>query len=168
MMPLRPCLARATAPPLPAMPTLPAVSTIAQTIQLSLAPVFMLAAIGQLLNVLAGRLARVIDRARALELLLERAGDEAHHGRLKWELRLLDRRMSIINAALFMSVLSAVMACLVIALLFVANLGKFHIGTWIALAFILSVSLLILCLAAFMIEVRISLRAIHVRKEILS
>ncbi len=165
---LQPCLSRATAPPLPMMPTLPAVSTIAQTIQLSLAPVFMLAAIGQLLNVLAGRLARVIDRARALELLLERADDEAHRARLKWELRLLDRRMSIINAALFVSVLSAVMACLVIALLFVANLAKFHIGTWIALAFILSVMMLILCLAAFMIEVRVSLRAIHVRKEILS
>jgi hypothetical protein len=38
------------------MPTIPAISTIAQTIQLSLAPVFMLAGIGQLLNVLAGRL----------------------------------------------------------------------------------------------------------------
>ncbi|WP_273958736.1 hypothetical protein, partial [Lacticaseibacillus paracasei] len=36
-----------------AMPTLLQVSTIAQTIQLSLAPVFMLAAIGQILNVLA-------------------------------------------------------------------------------------------------------------------
>lgn len=46
---------------------LPAVSTIAQTIQLSLAPVFMLAGIGQLLNVLAGRLSRVIDRARQLD-----------------------------------------------------------------------------------------------------
>ena len=38
---------------------------------------------------------------------------------------------------------------------------------WIALAFILSVCLLTACLIAFMVEVRISLRAIHVRKEIL-
>ena len=73
------------------MPTMPAVTTIAQTIQLSLAPVFMLAAIGQILNVLAGRLARVIDRARALESLLgEIDGDEA--ARRKWELKLLDER----------------------------------------------------------------------------
>ena len=49
------------------MPNFLQVSAIAQTIQLSLAPVFMLAAIGQILNVLAGRLARVIDRARILE-----------------------------------------------------------------------------------------------------
>jgi hypothetical protein len=148
------------------MPTMPAVTTIAQTIQLSLAPVFMLAAIGQILNVLAGRLARVIDRARALESLLgEIDGDEA--ARRKWELKLLDERMSIINGALFLSVSSAVMACIVIAMLFVANLAKLHIGTWIALVFIVAVTLLILCLTAFMWEVRVSLRAIHVRKEIL-
>ncbi|MET4896242.1 DUF2721 domain-containing protein [Sphingomonadaceae bacterium jetA1] len=150
------------------MPTLPAVTTIAQTIQLSLAPVFMLAAIGQLLNVLAGRLARVIDRARALEMMIHKIDDGPDRLRHKWELRLLDRRMSIINAALFLAVSSAVMACVVIAGLFIANIFKIHIGTWIASAFILAVCLLILCLTAFMVEVRISLRAIHVRKEILN
>ena len=75
--------------------------------------------------------------------------------------------MSIINAALFLAVSSAVMACVVIALLFIANIAKFHIGTWIALAFIVAVALLICCLTAFMWEVRVSLRAIHVRKDLL-
>ena len=150
-----------------AMPVFFQVSTIAQTIQLSLAPVFMLAAIGQILNVLAGRLARVIDRARILE---ERVlGPETGADRVRdiWELKLLDERMSIINAALFLAVSSAVMACVVIALLFIANIAKFHIGTWIALAFIVAVALLICCLPAFMWEVRVSLRAIHVRKDLL-
>ena len=152
---------------MPRMPTLPVVTNIAQTIQLSLAPVFMLAAIGQLLNVLAGRLARVIDRARALELLLIRSDDEEERTRHKRELRLLDERMTIINAALFLAVSSAVMACIVIALLFIANIGEFHIGTVIAIVFIVAVTLLTACLTAFMFEVRVSLRAIHVRKEIL-
>lgn len=150
------------------MPNFLQVSAIAQTIQLSLAPVFMLAAIGQILNVLAGRLARVIDRARILEqrvLVPEQGGDPT---RDIWELKLLDERMSIINAALFLAVSSAVAACIVIALLFIANIAKLHIGTWIALVFIVAVSLLICCLTAFMWEVRVSLRAIHVRKEILS
>ena len=149
------------------MPTILQVSTIAQTIQLSLAPVFMLAAIGQILNVLAGRLARVIDRARILE---ERviAANGRDRDRDVWELKLHDERMSIINAALFLSVLSAVMACIVIALLFVANIAKLHIATAIAFCFILAVTLLTCCLAAFMWEVRVSLRAIHVRKDILS
>lgn len=149
------------------MPTLLQVSTIAQTIQLSLAPVFMLAAIGQILNVLTGRLARVIDRARVLEerVIAETGRDQQ---RDVWELKLLDERMSIINGALLLAVLSAVMACIVIALLFVANIAGLHIGTGIAFFFILAVALLTCCLASFMWEVRVSLRAIHVRKEILS
>ena len=108
-----------------------------------------------------------IDRARVLEdRVLGSEGTDRQ--RYVWELKLLDERMSIINAALFLSVSSAVMACIVIALLFIANIASFHIGTWIALAFIVAVALLICCLSAFMWEVRVSLRAIHVRKEILS
>lgn len=148
------------------MPTIPAVSTIAQTISLSLSPVFMLAGIGALLNVLAGRLSRVIDRTRALESL-HSASSGAERERQVWELRLLDRRISIVNAALFMAVSSAVMTCLVVALLFVANLAKLHLGTAVAVAFILAMLLLIAAFVAFMIEVRVSLRSIHVRKELL-
>jgi hypothetical protein len=144
----------------------PAVTTIAQTIQLSLSPVFMLAGIGALLNVLAGRLSRVVDRAREVESLHPRStGPE--HDRHVWELRLLDKRMSVINAALVMAVSSAVMTCMVVALLFVAELARLHIGTVVALSFILAMILLTASLAAFLIEVRMSLRAIHIRPELL-
>jgi hypothetical protein len=148
------------------IPTLPGVATIAQTIALSLSPVFMLAGIGALLNVLAGRLSRVVDRTRALEQLHPRStGPE--HDRHVWELRLLDRRISVINNSLFLAVASAVMTCTVVVLLFVATLTKLHLGTIVALSFILAMLLLIAALSAFMIEVRMSLRAVHVRKELL-
>ncbi len=150
----------------PVMPTIPAISTIAQTIQLSLAPVFMLAGIGQLLNVLAGRLSRVIDRARKLELLHGSIAGPDHH-RYVWELRLLDRRMTIINAALFLAVSSAIMTCVLIALLFIAELAKLHFGTAVALCFILAMILLIAALVSFIVEVRISLRAFRIRPELL-
>lgn len=144
----------------------PEVSTIAQTIQLSLSPVFMLAGIGALLNVLAGRLARVVDRARVLEGLHPRTtGPE--HDRHVWELRLLDRRISIINWALFLAVTSAVMTCAVVALLFIAELASLHIGQYVAVTFIASMTLLIVSLICFMFEVRVSLGAIHVRDELL-
>jgi MFS family permease len=145
---------------------IPAISTIAQTIQLSLAPVFMLAGIGQLLNVLAGRLSRVIDRARKLEHL-HPSSSGPEHDRHVTELRLLDRRMTIINAALFLSVTSAIMTCLLIALLFVGSLAKLHLGRHVAIAFILAMLLLIAGLIAFMVEVRISLRAFRIRPELL-
>lgn len=148
------------------MPILPAVTTIAQTIQLSLSPIFMLTAVGTLLNVLAGRLSRVIDRARALEALHPRSTG-AEHDRHIWELRLLDRRMTVVNAGLFLGVSSAILTCTTVALLFVAELVKLHIGTLVALFFILSMLLLILALICFMVEVRMSLRANHVRAELI-
>ncbi len=146
--------------------SIPAVTTIAQTIQLSLSPVFMLAGIGALLNVLAGRLSRVVDRARAVEQLHPRSTGPKH-ARHVWELRLLNRRISVINAALVLAVSSAVMTCLVVALLFVAELVKLHIGTIVALSFILAMALLISALASFLIEVRMSLNAIRIRPELL-
>ena len=50
---------------------------IAETIQLSVTPVFLLVATGSLLNVFTGRLARVIDRSRVLmERWAETEGQE--------------------------------------------------------------------------------------------
>lgn len=143
-----------------------AVTTIAQTIQLSLSPVFMLAGIGAILNVLAGRLGRVVDRARDLELRHE-ATSGTERARYQAELRLLDRRMSIVNAALFLCVSSAVATCLVVALLFTGELTGVPIGTVVAITFVLSMALLISGLAMFIIEVRLSLRATRVRVELL-
>jgi hypothetical protein len=144
----------------------PGLNTVASTIQIAIAPVFLLAGLGSILNVLAGRLSRIIDRVRALEALHPRStGPE--HDRHVWELRILDRRISVINAALFFCVASAVLVCLVVALLFVARLVHLKIGTAVAVAFIIAMLLLMVGLILFLIEVRISLRAIHVRAELL-
>lgn len=148
------------------LPNLPEVSTIAQSIQLSLSPIFMLAGIGALLNVLAGRLSRVVDRARALEQL-HPASTGPEHDRHVWELRLLDRRITVINFALLLAVGSAVLTCVVVALLFVASLTRLHMGPAVAVTFILAMLMLILSLTGFMVEVRVSLRAIHVREDLL-
>ena len=148
------------------MPTFPAVSTIAQTIQLSLSPVFMLAGIGAFVNVLAGRLSRVVDRGRALEALHPRSHGPEHDRHVR-ELRVLDRRIRLINAGLLLAVLSAVTTCLVVTLLFVAELARLHIGRGVAVAFILAMGLLIAALAAFMIEVRVATHALRIRPELL-
>ncbi|URW77059.1 DUF2721 domain-containing protein [Sphingomonas donggukensis] len=144
----------------------PRLATVAATIQTAIAPVFLLAGIGAILNVLAGRLSRIIDRTRALEALHPRStGPE--HDRHVWELRILDRRISVINAALSLCVASAVAVCLVVALLFVARLVNLHIGQAVAVIFIATMAMLTTGLILFLIEVRISLRAIHVRSELL-
>jgi hypothetical protein len=142
------------------------IATIAQTIQVAIAPVFLLAGMGAILNVMAGRLARIVDRVRKLEELHPRStGPE--HDRHVWELRILDKRITVINAALGLCASSAMLISLVVALLFAAQLANLHIGTAIALAFILAMLMLTAALALFLVEVRTSLRSIHVRKELL-
>ena len=92
-------------------------SAIAQTIQLSVTPVFLLVATGSLLNVIAGRLARVVDRSRNLmERWAETEGLE--HERIVAELRIADRRMGIINNSILSAVACGIVVCVLVALLF--------------------------------------------------
>lgn len=148
------------------MMPLPQVSQVAQTIQLALAPVFLLAGIGAFLNVCTGRLARVIDRARKVEeRVLVSRGKE--HDRLVNEIRTLDRRMSVVNVSIFLSVASACAVCLVVILLFAGNLLDAHLGTPIAVLFSVSMMLQAAAFATFIQEIRLASRTIHIRNEVL-
>jgi hypothetical protein len=73
----------------------------------------------------------------------------------------------VINFGLFLAVSSAVMTCLVVAQLFVAELIGLHIATIVALTFTTAMLLLIASLVSFIIEVRTSLLAVKVREELL-
>lgn len=144
----------------------PYLSTVSATIQAAIAPVFLLAGIGAFLNVMVGRLARIVDRARQIEQLHPRStGPE--HDRHVWELRLISRRISVINTAIFLCVTSALAICAVVALLFVSRLANLHVGALVAISFILSMGLLMAGLIYFLVEVRMSRSAVHIREELL-
>ena len=49
------------------MQTESGISSIANAIQLSIAPVFLLTGVGAILGVLTNRLARIVDRSRVLD-----------------------------------------------------------------------------------------------------
>ena len=143
-----------------------AVTTVAQVIQLAVAPVFLLAGVGAFLNVCAMRLARIIDRARGIEprLLASRGGE---HDRLRADLRVLDRRIVVVNWAIFASVLSALLICAVVVLLFAAGLTGAHFGTPIALLFIASMISIGAGFFIFLIETRMASRSVRIRNELL-
>lgn len=142
------------------------VTQIAQLIQLAIAPVFLLAGIGALLNVVASRLARVVDRARALENEFH-SYDEAQRARAAAELCLLDRRMKVANWAISACTASALFTCLVVGILFVADLSEFAFGQAIAILFIATMLLLIAGLVLFLYEIRLAMRSLRVRSELL-
>ena len=143
------------------------VITVAQIIQLAVAPVFLLAGIGAFLNVCAGRLSRIVDRARTIEpLLLSSRGDE--HERWLGEIRVLDRRMALVSRAIFLSVLAAVLTCAVVVLLFAAGLTDAQFGTAIALLFIASMMAVGTGFGVFLVETRLGSRAVRIRSELLA
>jgi drug/metabolite transporter (DMT)-like permease len=142
------------------------VSTVAEIVRLALAPVFLLSGIGAFLNVLASRLSRIVDRSRDIEpKLLASRGRE--HDRWVADLRVLDRRMSLINWATGLAVTSAVLTCLVVVLLFAANLSRTHMGNAIALLFMASMLTIGAGFAVFLRETTVAARAVRVRSELL-
>jgi hypothetical protein len=146
---------------------LPGITLVAQTIQLAVAPVFLLAGIGAFLNVTAGRLARVVDRARVVEgLVLTTRGRE--HDRHIREITRLDQRMTIINWSIGLSVASAMAVALLVILLFAAELTAWKLGGVVAVLFILAMLLIAAGLTAFLVEVRLAAANIRIRSEILN
>lgn len=142
------------------------VSDIARTIQLTIAPVFLLAGIGAFLNVIAGRLNRVVDRSRYLERLYpESTGPE--HDRHVWELRLLDRRIGLASNAIFLCVASGLTVCLLVTMLFVAEIAHYGFARAIMLLFVAAMGLLAVGLVLFLVETRVAVRGIRIREDLL-
>jgi sterol desaturase/sphingolipid hydroxylase (fatty acid hydroxylase superfamily) len=139
---------------------------LAHTIQLALAPAFLLNGIGIILGMLTGRLTRIVDRARVVEAEFTPRDHPLHMHQVN-ELRLLDRRMRIVNNAIFLATSSAVVLCTVVAAMFLARLAGFGFARTLALMFALSLLLLIASLVMFLIEVRVAVRAIRIRDELL-
>jgi len=138
---------------------------LASTIQLSIAPVFLLTAIGAFLSVITTRLGRVVDRARALEANLPT--DEALRALTITELATLDRRMLLANRAVGLSVAAALTVCLLITVLFVSSVSAMNPDQLVPLLFIAALLFLTAALTAFALEVRISIRTVRVRAELL-
>lgn len=151
---------------LPIPPPETRVAEVADIIQSVLAPVFLLAGIGAFLNVLTGRLSRIVDRARDIEpQLLQSRG--AEHDRLIAELRKIDRRIALVGRAIWLSVLAALLICLVVILLFAGTLVSGQFGRAIAVLFMICMLLLGSGFALFLVETRIGARAVRVRNVLL-
>lgn len=140
------------------------VENIAHAIQLSVAPVFLLSGIGVFLGVLTQRLARVIDRARALEQRQEHASTATEHAGLDRELRLLARRGRYINRAVTSSVLSAIAVALVVALIFLSEFMRFPLAGPVSLLFIGAMLALLFGLVNFLVEVRVATLQLRIGK----
>jgi len=139
---------------------------IAHLIQIALTPIFLISAIGVILNVLTNRLSRIVDRARIMEDQLCRADYRPLDGRdLHQALGVLARRARYINAAIAFITVSALFIALVVVMLFVNAFLRWELAAFIACMFILSMLSLAAALSTFLIEVRIATRALRIGIE---
>jgi hypothetical protein len=138
---------------------------IAHLIQVALTPIFLISAIGVTLNVFTNRLARIVDRARALESDLGQAGHRADGRDLHSALIVLERRARYMNLAITLITLSALFIALVVVMLFVNAFVRWELSAFIACMFILSMLALAAALSAFLIEVRIATNSLRIGIE---
>ncbi len=134
---------------------------IAQTIQLALAPVFVLVAIGSIMNILSMRLGRVVDRSRELQKQHAlTAGVE--HDEIVREIRSLDRRIAIIGRAVLLLVLASLAIGITVVLLFLEELVHAGLNPVAAGIFILAIALLMWALVLFLKETREATEALRI------
>jgi len=139
---------------------------IAQTIQLALAPVFVLVAIGNIMNILSTRLGRVVDRSRALQALFATTSGEDHDAVVR-EIRMIDRRIKLIGRALLLLVLSGLTIGSVVAILFIEEFAGANLQPVAAAAFLLAIALLMSALWLFLQETREASAALRIPKSYL-
>ena len=125
---------------------------ITHTIQLAVAPVFLLTAIATTLSVLTTRLGRIVDRARRVEGRLHLAAADEAPVTAK-ELERLARRARLIQVAITFGVGSALLVCLTIAAAFVGYMFEAKLGGAMAVLFILAIGAYVGALGCFLREI---------------
>ena len=136
-------------------------TSVVELIQLSLAPVFLIVGIGTILNVVTGRLARIIDRARWFERRNERNNGQFTK-KQKHDLVALKRRMKYANYAINFLTGAAVIICIDVILLFVNGLVTEQLDNIIILLFILSLLMITIGLLNFFVEVSVATQTIKI------
>ena len=133
---------------------------LARLIQLSVAPVFLLTGAGTLLNVLGGRLARVVDRSRVINDKLH--GLDAEHQRpLRAEFYVLQQRRRLVNMAVASTVTAMLVICILIASLFLGFLLDLRVSALIATLFVFSMLGLLAGLVLFLREALLASASVH-------
>jgi hypothetical protein len=146
------------------MPPNEVVPVIQHAIQLAIAPVFLLTGIAALLGVMANRLARIVDRARDLELR-STALDEKTLASARVEIVNLERRRHLASWSINFCTGAALLVCIVIVTLFFEEFFKTDLK-WLAGAqFVGAMIGLIGGLSSFLREVYIATHTGRIQAE---
>ena len=133
------------------------VNSVSQLIQLSVAPVFLLAGVAGLLNVFTGRLSRIIDKVDKLDKYEDENHPDTKDKELSQKLiqrrKFLTMRMKNTNLAILFATSTGLLISLVIVTMFLSAIFQFKDSIFIASLFILAMICLIISLFLFLKEI---------------
>ena len=141
--------------------------TIAQSIQLAVAPVFMLTAVAAMIGALATRLARIIDRGRVLEEKLEDLENPhaPHEKHIHEELQQLRRRGRLVNGAMTLLTLAAALIGATVLELFLVETATAKTLSLVPWTFMSGVVCFVSALLCFLVETLLAGRALNFGKR---
>ncbi len=135
------------------------VSELIPILQTAIGPVILISGVGLLILSMTNRLARILDRTRALSPLLLTA-DPAQAGLVDQELCVLWLRARTVRLAIALVAGSALAAALLIIILFFTAILRLEIAWLIVTVFVVCMGCLISGLIAFMVDINLSLKAL--------
>jgi hypothetical protein len=138
---------------------------IGRIIQLAVAPVFLLVAIGSFLNVATQRLARVVDRSRTLKKEIAADGDAPAREKAIGELRGLNQRIRLANYAIYLWSAAALLVAIDVALLFAGALAGLKLYGAVAALFALAMLGVIGGFCFFLGEISVATRTLMIRTD---
>jgi hypothetical protein len=144
-------LADATVLPFALVPTAP-VEGLARALHHSVAPVFLLAGIAGLLNVLTNRLNRIVDRARQLQK--EDSTGANRDGPL--ELGVHKKRIRLVMKAIELSTVTILLVALVVSIVFVSAVAAIDLALIVVPLFVLAMGCLMVAVVLFLREVQLA------------
>jgi hypothetical protein len=135
------------------------VAQLIPVLQTAIGPTILISGVGLLLLTMTNRLARTIDRARAVAReLTDKSGPD--HVRHTGQLRVLWRRARLIRLSIALASLSALFAAILIIVLFVTALLQMEDASVICVLFITCLLCLIGSLLVFIHDINQALAAL--------
>ncbi len=134
-------------------------SELIPVLQIAVGPVILISGVGLLLLSLTNRFGRAVDRSRQLTREL-RGTDEADQQQLGGQVEILFRRAELIQLAIILAAMSMLFAAVLIITLFFTALFQWELAVPVSLLFICCLTSLIGSLVMFIMDIRLSLRAL--------
>nr|WP_319564177.1 DUF2721 domain-containing protein [uncultured Rhodoferax sp.] len=139
--------------------------TVTHGIQLAVAPVFLLTAVAGMIGTVAGRLARIIDRARVLESRVNASPENAPMTDEMEELRQLHSRGKLVNVCIAILTFCAILIGLTIMALFLGETTEIQMFRIATVLFLSGVTCFLLALLCFLAETLMATRVLRFERR---